>query len=257
MPGFADTMKAFFTPGQQGQQGQPGQQGQQPNNPGNVPTGAPITGATPPGKEPNGIVPNAGDTQQSPLDQFADLWQPSQNQNDPVAAFQQMLQIDPTKLMEAAKKQDFSKALTPEMINTIKAGGEGAMEAMLTALNNVAQATYAQSTALNTKLMSNAFSAFQQNLEGQIPGMIKKHQLGDNLRNENPVFSTPAVSPLIEAIKVQMVNKFPNATQEQLTKLSKEYISSVFAEVSKSNVQPTTSPESLEDWARFFDVPSQ
>ena len=81
-------------------------------------------------------------------DAFADLWKPVEGQT-PEQLFPN---IDPAKLMEAAKKTDFAKVITDEQRQAIIAGGQDAVAAFTGAMNSVAQAVYANSALATTRL---------------------------------------------------------------------------------------------------------
>ena len=107
--------------------GNPAQQQpvQQPQPPGNIP---PNSGTVDPD---NSTVPAGTVTQSqqqpetSPLDAFADLWKPVEGQ----APEQLFPNVDPAKLMEAARKTDFAKVITNEQMEAIAGGGQNAVAA--------------------------------------------------------------------------------------------------------------------------------
>ena len=198
-----------------------------PATPGNIPQGAPNTGVTTPGTAPNGQVPatvtDPTGTSATPFDSFQDLWK-----NDPVdpnaAAPGVFGKVDPQKFMEAAGKIDFSKAVTPEMLQAISTGGDAAMNAFATAMNKVAQGVYAQSAFATTKIVEQALSKSKESFMAELPQHIKKQTVTDSLRAENPIFSNPAVQPIISALEAQMTVKYPHATAPEITQMAKQYV---------------------------------
>ena len=103
--GIFDSMFSAFggTPAQQ----QPVQQQQPPGNiPPNSGTVDPDNSTVPAGT----VIQSQQQPETSPLDAFADLWKPVEGQT-PEQLFPN---IDPAKLMEAAKKTDFAKVITNE-----------------------------------------------------------------------------------------------------------------------------------------------
>lgn len=197
--------------------------------PGNIPSGTPTTGVTTPGAAPNGVLPAAGadgtngTPTTTPFDTFKDLWK-----NDPVdpnaPAPGVFGTIDPKKFMEAAGKIDFSKSVTPEQLTAIAGGGEGAMAAFAQAMNKVAQGVYAQSAFATTKIVEQALSKSKEAFLAELPQHIKKQTVTDSLRAENPIFSNPAVQPIISALEAQMTVKYPNATAPEITAMAKTYV---------------------------------
>lgn len=194
------------------------------NTPGSIPPTAPNTGAVAPSTAPNGVIPVAPKPDATPLDQFADLWK--NEPTDPNAPQSAGIfgNVDPKKFMEAAGKIDFTKVVTPEQLQQITAGGEDAMKAFASALNSVAQTTYAQSAFAATKITEQAVNRARDSFLAELPQHIKKQVAGDSLRKENPVFSNPAVAPIISALESQLAVKYPQASSNELTEMAKKYV---------------------------------
>ena len=223
-------------------------------NPGNIPTNTGTTTADPTGS--SAITETKAEPIVSPLEEFKDIWQP--NATDPNAQKDELFgQIDPKKLMEAAGRVDFSKSLTPEHFKKISEGGEGAMQAFADSLNQVARQVYAQSAFATTKIVEQAVAKAESRFADKVPSLVKKHQVSDSLRSENPVFSNPAVQPLVSAIESQLTMKHPNATASEISDMAKKYLGSVFAEVQPKKAEPVNANASgrSDDWSKFFDQP--
>lgn len=159
----------------------------------------------------------------SPMDQFNELWQPPVV--DPNApANQPLINIDPKALAEAAKKTDFSKIIQPELMSRVQAGGEDGAVAMMAMLNQVAQGVYAQSAFANSKMVEQAVAKAREQFNADIPAHVKKLQVSDTLRQENPVFNHPAASPILGAVESQLTVKYPNASAAEITTMAKQYL---------------------------------
>lgn len=231
-----------------------------PATPGNIPDGAANTGATPTGAAPNGVLPNqdpnapaAADP--TPFADFAELWQP--NKTDPNAPSPQsgvFGDIDPKKFMEAAGKIDFSKVVTPEMLTAISTGGEAAQAAFAQAMNKVAQGVYAQSAFATTKIVEQALNKSKESFLSELPTHIKKQTVTDSLRSENPIFSNPAVAPIISALEAQMTVKYPNATAPEITAMAKQYVEQLGTSFApKPKAEPGAKKGKPEtDWSTFL-----
>jgi len=174
--------------------------------------------AIPPAQDPaNAQIPD------TPLSQFVDLWENTpnkENPNAPVALNQQAVQ-------EAVAKTDFSQSITPEQLQTVTAGGEGAEQALAQMLNNVAQQVMVQSTMVNNKLSEQALGRARTEFESSIPSMLRAQQAKNHLNESNPLFSNPAIQPVVQATQQQLLQKFPNATQAELTKMTQDYITAM------------------------------
>lgn len=202
----------------------------------------------------NPMVP-AGtvEASKSPLDTFNELWQPptpDANANQP------LINVDPAKLAEAARKTDFSKMITPEQLSAIQAGGENAAAAFAQAMNQVAQGVYAQSAFATTKIVEQAVARAQEKFMAEVPAHVKKLQVSDTLRQENPVFNHPAASPILSAVEAQLTVKYPNASASELTSMAKQYLENFAgainapAEAAKAAAAKKDSKET--DWNSFL-----
>jgi hypothetical protein len=229
-----------------------------PTPAGNIPVTTPVTGAAAAGTAPNGTQPPGSTTPTagaSPLDQFADLWN-----TDPNAATtngQPLFNVNQEQLLAAARTQDFKKFITPEQLQAISQGGESAMNAFASALNEVSQQSFAMNALATTKLIEGAMGRNNTNMEAKLPGIIKQHGFSDSLRAENPAFSHAAAQPIIQALQQTLVTKYPNATQAELRTMATQYLGS-FADAVKPapTVTPpgrTTNAAGETDWSSFLN----
>lgn len=225
----------------------------QPTPPGNIPPGAAATGATPPGAAPNGSVPPSTEPNPNatPLDAFSELWKNDPNAPAPgtPAVFGE---VDPKKFMEAAGKVDFSKAIKPETLQAIQAGGEDGIKAFAAAMNAVAQNVYAQASFASTKITEQAVQRAREAFVAEIPQHIRASTASESLRAENPIFSHPAAAPILGAVQNQLAVKFPQATAAELTAMAKTYLENFATGISpqKKKEEPATSKDT--DWSSFL-----
>ena len=224
-------------------------QPEQPQPPGNIP---PNSGTVDPDNStvPAGtVIQSQQQPETSPLDAFADLWKPVEGQ----APEQLFPNVDPAKLMEAARKTDFAKVITNEQMEAIAGGGQNAVAAFTGAMNSVAQAVYANSALATTRIVEEALKKAQSTYDAKLPSLIKMQNLSDTLRAENPMFSNPAIQPIISALEAQAALKFPNASQSELTSFVKSYLEQVGPVFSPPKEDLTKSQKSTEtDWTKFF-----
>lgn len=245
----------FFTGANQGQNQQPQQpqQNQQPQ-PGNIPQNSPTNSPADGNTAANGLVPPGADKSapQSPLDQFNDLWknEPSTGETAAPGVFGD---VNPQKFMDAASKVDFSKAITPEQLQAISAGGEGAMHAFASALNTVSQHVYAQSAFASTKIVEQAMARAKEGFLSELPQHIKKQTVSDSLRAENPVFSNPAVQPIISALEAQLTVKFPNASAPEITQMAKQYVEALGTSFAPKPQETPQKGRAETDWNSFLN----
>lgn len=197
---------------------------QQPNNLQTPPT---KTGESGPGTEGNGVIPNDGSAKppadKSPLAQFGTLWEPPatpEGKENPDNSGT----IDPSKVMEAAGKVNFANVVNQETLAKITAGGEGAVNALIDALNKTSQTVFAQSTIAAQRIADRAVKDAEERLNSQLPETIRRKALENSLTAKNPAFSNPAIKPLIDALQNQIAEKYPKATQAELETMAQEYL---------------------------------
>lgn len=217
-------------------------------------TATPGSGTVPSnsGNAPENTASNT-EAVKSPLDQFTDLWKNEPNKQG--ENNQQTFNIDQTKLMEAASKVDFARVITPEQLTAISGGGEGAIKAFSESMNKIAQTVYAQSAVASTEIVKQAISQAETKFVAQIPNLVKKHQMSDGLRTDNPAFSHPAAQPIISALEAQLTSKHPNATSSELRTLATSYLSSFAEATNPAKVLDTTNTTSKgeTDWSKFLE----
>lgn len=231
-----------------------------PNTPGSIPANTPNTGAASDTAAPNGVLPQDDPNkskEETPLAQFDKLWQPdATDPNAPKKPEGVFGDVDPKKFMEAAGKIDFAKAVTPEEMQAIAAGGESAQKAMAAMLNKVAQGAYAQSAFASTKMIEAALAKAKDGFVAELPQHIRRESLSSTLREENPVFANPAVQPIISAMEEQFTRKYPNATTAEITTMAKQYISELgTAFTGQKKIGGDTSAQnavSQQDWEEWI-----
>ena len=219
---------------------QPAQPGTQtsPPGPGNIPPTAATGGATNSVTAPNGVLPTTGDQinktpdPATPFAEYAELWKTAPTDPNAPASTGVFGELDPKKFMEVAGKMDFSKAITPDQLQKIQAGGEEGLRAFASAMNTVAQQTFAQAAFAATKITEQGLTKARETFVAELPTHIKRHQVSDNLRNTNPIFNNPAVAPLIQAMESQFTVKYPSATPTEITQMAQNYIASLGAAIS-------------------------
>ena len=263
---FTDAMKQLFggAPAQVQQPMSP-QQAANLTATGLNPTGVANPGAPLPGTaasstmDNNGLVPvqinptsigDPGNSDASPLAAFDKIWETpptDPNANKPIFAG-----LDANKLMEQASRIDFSKAVTPEMMAKINAGGEGAMQALVEAMSKVGQTVYAQSAFATTKIVEKALTEQQSRNDAALPNMVKKFSVNENLVADNPILNSPAVAPLVDALRTTLIQKNPNASTAEIQAQIVDY----FAAMGKAFTITPTAPKKKvaagEDWDKFF-----
>ncbi len=183
------------------------------------------------------------------LDKFTDMWQvkPEDMPKPPESAF---AGVTPEAIKGVASKTDFSKVVTPEMMQAISAGGEGAVAATLQAMNAMAQDTYAQSAQASIKLIETALTKQREEFQASLPNMIKQQNVANNLRSSNPIFNHPAAAPMLDTLQKQFQLKNPTADAATIEAQAKDFLLS-FATAANPPKQEQQKVNVSEDWESF------
>lgn len=223
---------------------------------------APTTSATTPAAAANGTVPDASNSvvqidpatgkpvEASPMDNYKDLWQTDPNaKTDTPFTFNS----DPTKLLETAKTVDFKKVITPEVMAKISGGGADAQQALMEAMNNMSQLSFAQSSHAAAKITESALQQQEARFKEMLPGLIKQFNSADNLRSTNPLMNDPAMAPMVEALQTQFSRKYPQATSDQITAHVNDYLNGAADKITGLRPQPVEkNKRQTTNWDNFL-----
>lgn len=230
-----------------GSSSQPAAPAAQPTPPGNMPaTQTPAQLSDP--NNVNAPAQTVEELNKTGLDAFNDIWKPVESPAGTQPA--DFLNVDPKQLMEAASKVDFSKVINPAQLQAISAGGEEAMKAFAQSMNQIAQATYAQSTMATAKIVQQAVAKTKESIMADLPQHIKLQSLNDTLRTDNPALKHPAAAPLMGALQQQLTVKYPNASAQELAKMAQDYLIN-FANIAnpqQSQQKTQTTADAGPDW---------
>lgn len=219
------------------------------------------------GTPADGGTGKTGEAQTSPLDPFKDLWN-----NEPAKGAdgkpikdgkKSLLNIDPAKVAEAAKKMSYSGLVPPELMQKALSGDSGSMGQILDA---VGQAGFTHAFTANGQMMERMAEVLEGRIRESLPGEVRKHSLKDSVLSQNPKLNNPAIRPLVEAIQQQILQKFPDATQAEVQEMSSTYMTNVFKELGGTGESQSTGTakggdgslnpggESEMDWGAYFGL---
>ena len=186
------------------------------------------------------------------LDKFNDLWKPVESPAGD--ANNTAFNVDPKQLMAAAQKIDFTKVIQPAQLQAIAQGGDAAVQAFAGALNQVAQTVYAQSAHATSKIVEQAINRSQDAMRNEMPQQIKRLNVSESLRADNPALSHPAAAPILGALEQQITQKFPNASSAEISRMATEYLSSFAGAMQKPQAQNQTQQQNSKetDWNSYL-----
>lgn len=204
---------------------------------------------------PNKGTPNDENANKSPLDSFADLWQTKPKDPNAPANATESMEIDAEQLHQHVAKLSFTDSISQDTLQKIAAGGEDAVSALVEVVNAVGRNVLAQSTLVGNKLAQRVATHEAKNLQGSLESRIKAMQLSSNLVEANPLFNNPAVKPVIDSVKDQLVEKFPDATSAELTKMAQEFVIAMSTALNPNATQQQQNQQQQGDdqnWDKFL-----
>lgn len=221
-----------------------------------------------PGSEtakPDGTGPNAfpavGEGDKSPLAGFSDLWEKGKDEKQP-ASMVPTMNVDHEKLMKAAASVDFTKTISPELLQKATQGDPAALAQ---AISQAAQAGFAQSAAATAKIVENALQTQAKTFKEEVmPDILRRERIGNAL-SENPLADNPAVAPMLTMLRERLAQKYPMASAQEIAAKTNEYFLSMSTEIAKASgkqlIDAPAAPaenggmgKSGEDWSKFFGV---
>lgn len=201
-------------------------------------------------------------TPQSPMDNFASLWDntvigadgkpitPDPNAAEANAA---LFNVDPKAIQETVGKMNFIGQIPPKVQEALKAGGDDAVKANLYLMNQTSQQAFSQAMQMMPKMIEAALEKQAANFESQVSNVVKKNNLQTELRSSNPIFAHPAAAPLIQSLEAQYLQKYPNASPQELSKMAQNYLADFAGSILGTNKPaPQTAADKGRDFSDFF-----
>ena len=192
--------------------------------------------------------PTAPQIPASPLDQFSTLWE-----NDPTkqAEGEVAKPLTAEQIQTAMGKADFTESMDPNLLAAITAGGEDATQALPQILNAMARQVMTQSTLVNNKLTERAVAAAVEQQQAALPALLRQQQATDHLKTSNPLFDNPAIKPVMEAARDQLLLKHPNATTAEITTMTHNFVTAMGESFAPAPVV-TKSADDV-DWNKYLE----
>lgn len=235
-------------PEQQQQQQQPAQgQQQQQSNPHveankTLPqnSGTPTPQATPGNPNP-----------ESPTDKYKDLWDTSTQQQQQQAP---NFKIGQEQLQKVVSGLNFTQGIQQNDLQKIAQGGEEAVVALQSILNDFGKNVFAQSAHFSAHMTENGYTAAQKEISTGLPGVVRNHMAATSMYEANPKLRDPALQPLVGAMQQQFAAKFPNATPAEINNMVTEYFGTTVAGAFQKPEpkQQSTSSNQAVDFSSFL-----
>ena len=179
---------------------------------------------------PQGTTPQQQPTQATapqppqdtnPLDNFKDIWTaqpPAAESADPFAA--PVISMDQQKFQQGLGQMSFTRGLAPEQVQKALSGD---MESFMSILDHVGRQSFASAAQLQTATAEKAFSEHSQRVKNYIPNAFKSQQV-QQAPVENDALNHPAMQPILQAARVQIMRTNPNLSPTEVARRAEEYI---------------------------------
>ncbi len=140
--------------------------------------------------------------------------------------------MDTKALMETVGKMDFTKAIAPELLDKASKGDAPSLAALV---NQAAQAGFAQATLTTGNIVKDALTRQADAFKNEVmPDILRRHEISLGMK-ENPLYSNPAVAPLLKSVEDQLTVKFPTASADEIKTHAKTIFDSMAGEIIKAN----------------------
>lgn len=215
----------------------------------------------PPKDKPGEGTPKVGEEQNTPMEKFANMWDPPEGDKGGGAKPTSFLNVDPKRIKESAKGLKYSSLIPPEMA-TKALGGDVA--SLMEILDTVGQAGFSHAMTAGLQLTERGLGAAHARIMGDLPNELKKHSVSSHALRENPNLNHKAVKPLLSVIQAQLQEKFPDATEDEINGMSREYLmetSKLLSGNSQEEADPSKKPsgsqaglQKEQDWGKLFGL---
>ena len=195
----------------------------------------------------------------SPMDTYKDLWDTASNDavdtaTDPSAG----ITIDPTKIAETVKGIDFAGAIDPNTQELLAAGGEGAQQAFVAALNSVSQSVFSQAMIASATLTKEAIANAAPVFDTRAQTLLKHNQIAEHNVTANANLAHPSVAPMVKAIETQMAAKHPTASAKEVSDLAQAYLTEFSSHIKGEPAPAEAGASSLAtgetDWSKVLGL---
>lgn len=206
-------------------------------------------------------IPKAGEGEASPLENYKDLWQaPDPTKTPAKPSLAPNFNIDQKVIRENAAKINFASVIPAAILDKALSGDKASF---LSALNTVAQAGFARAAEMSAGLTHAALSKQAEVFETTYaPEMFRRHNISQEIRADNPIFSDPAVAPILTMLETQLATKYTTETPQRISEMAKEIVEGMSETVLRGQgkiITDAPDPKAVAkgkrgetDWTNYF-----
>lgn len=194
----------------------------------------------------------------SGLDLIGKLWETDTTADAANAGPTPVFNLTPERLTEIAMGTDFSKQLPAEMMQKALSGDTQALSALL---NTSSQLSFKAGLDATTKMINSAFAQREESFKTDVlPSLIDKRFKSQAISDANPIFNHPAAQPMMNGLKQQLLNKFPQASSQEISELAGEVLQSFADSISSGGTKQSMQRQAATaaakpteiDWSEVF-----
>lgn len=199
---------------------------------------------SPPATNKEGKVPGSNETPENPLDIYSKMFENAAKNSDIQAPD---FSLDPKVVNEVSSKLDFTKEVSPELME--KALG-GDTKALLSVIQQTSQNAYKAAlqhgTALTDTFVKQRSDYDQKTINSGVRRELTSHAL-----SEAPNFNHPVVRQELNRVAAQFAKANPDASPQEIAKSAQQYLTDL-----SSALNPSAKPAQAEgemDWAKYLN----
>lgn len=166
---------------------------------------------------------DGGGTAPNPLEAWAKMFEPATNAPPAAPAAPDLWASNPEQLAKAAGNINLS-AVIPQELVTKALGGDAA--SLMEVINKSSQMTFMMAYQAAMQGVKPAMEARFDAFSKEMPSTFKNLSVDATLQGD-PLLSNPAMKPVVDGLRKQILGKHPDATPQQLQQAISEYLKAV------------------------------
>ena len=201
----------------------------------------------PPALGPDGKIPGTDPNTQNPLDIYNKMFDNANKESDIQAP---SFKIDPKILGEVSGKMDFTKNISPELLQQATGGDMGAL---LNIIKTVGQNSYRASLEHSTSL-TDTFLNSRGEFESKSLANGVKSQLTSNALSDAPNYKHPVVKAELNRIANSYSKANPDASPQEVAKAAQKYLVDLYSALNPAAPASETSGKGEMDWSKYLNM---
>lgn len=199
--------------------------------------------------EESNLEPNKNKNKNSqegddPLLNFESLWQPDLDEKGQPKVKQDnksksyLPTVDSKKFGEMVNQMDFTRDFDDTDLADLREGGDKGIQATMRMINKANRRSFQSAFAAANKMAEQGFSGARDRFMGEVPDHVRDMMLDSELSSSAEYMKNPALSPIVNTVKKQYLQKFPKATPSEINNAINQYFAYLGGELNKKKPDP-------------------